>query len=172
MRFVASKGERAEALAGDHLLAADHVDTAAVSLEGAPSEVWPWLVQMGHGRAGWYAWDALDNGGVPSAAAVLPEFQGLAIGDSISARPGGGRLEVVLLIPDEALVYRTEARKLGMVFAQSWAFVLRPEGAGTRLIVRNRARWSRPLGPAARLLFRPMHGLMQRRQLASLRRLI
>ncbi len=171
MLFAASAQERAEALPGDHLLAAGHVDTAAVMLSGAPAEVWPWLVQMGHGRAGWYAWDSLDNGGVASADRVLPELQDLQVGDSVSARPGGGSLEVVLLIPNEALVYWTEARKAGLVFAQSWAFVLRPEGTGTRLIVRNRARWSAPLMPAARLLFRPVHGLMQRRQLASLKRL-
>ncbi len=171
MRFAATAAESAEALAGDHLLDADHVDTAAVSLRGAPSDVWPWLAQMGHGRGGWYAWDSLDNGGAPSADRVLEEFQDLKLGDRVSARPGGGSLEVVQLIPHEALVYWTEARRSGLVFAQSWAFVLRAEGGGTRLIVRNRARWSPLLGIAARLIFRPTHGLMQRKQLARLREL-
>lgn len=171
MRFGPRGTERAEPLAGDGLLDADHVDTAAVSLRATPAEVWPWLVQMGHGRAGWYAWDALDNGGMASADRVIPGLQDLELGDFVSARPGGGRLEVVELEVDEVLVYWTEARRGPLRFSQSWAFVLRPEGEGTRLIVRNRASWSVGLGVAARLVFRPLHGLMQRKQLARLERL-
>jgi len=167
--LLATSTEAHESLPGDHLLQADHVDTAAVSLAAAPERVWPWLVQMGHGRAGWYAWDSLDNGGVPSAFSVRLDLQDLAEGDTVSARPGGGSLTVVQLRPAEALVYWTEARLGSLRYAQSWAFVLRPEGEGTRLVVRNRAGWSALLMPAARLVFRPVHGLMQRRQLVGLR---
>jgi hypothetical protein len=41
--------------------------TMAVTIDAPPSRVWPWLVQMGCDRAGWYSWDRLDNGGVTSA---------------------------------------------------------------------------------------------------------
>ena len=40
--------------------------TMAVTIDAPPSRVWPWLVQMGWDRAGWYSWDRLDNDGVPS----------------------------------------------------------------------------------------------------------
>jgi len=47
--------------------------TMAVTIEAPPASVWPWLVQMGYDRAGWYSWDRLDNGGRPSAREVHPE---------------------------------------------------------------------------------------------------
>ena len=39
----------------------------AVTIDAPPDQVWPWLVQMGGDRGGWYFWDRLDNGGRPSA---------------------------------------------------------------------------------------------------------
>lgn len=53
----------------------------AVTIDVPPDQVWPWLVQMGGNRAGWYSWDRLDNGGRPSAEEVHPEWQDLALGD-------------------------------------------------------------------------------------------
>ena len=55
--------------------------TMAVTVEAAPEQVWPWLVQMGGDRGGWYSWDLLDNGRRPSAHEVHPEWQDLALGD-------------------------------------------------------------------------------------------
>ena len=46
--------------------------TMATFLAAPPEEVWPWLVQMGGGRAGWYSWDWVDNGGEPSADHIVP----------------------------------------------------------------------------------------------------
>ena len=40
--------------------------THAITIDMPPDQVWPWLVQMGCGRAGWYSYDLLDNGGRPS----------------------------------------------------------------------------------------------------------
>ncbi|MGZ3519247.1 MAG: alpha/beta fold hydrolase, partial [Vulcanimicrobiaceae bacterium] len=37
--------------------------TMAVTIKAPPAKVWPWLVQMGYRRAGWYSWDYLDNFG-------------------------------------------------------------------------------------------------------------
>ena len=54
--------------------------TMAVTIAAPPDQVWPWLVQMGSGRGGWYSWDRLDNGGRPSAREVHPEWQDLAVG--------------------------------------------------------------------------------------------
>ena len=49
--------------------------THAITTDAPPEHVWRWLAQMGAGRAGWYSWDAIDNGGTPSATRVVPELQ-------------------------------------------------------------------------------------------------
>jgi hypothetical protein len=48
---------------------------------------WPWIAQMDAGRAGWYSWDAIDNGGTPSARRVVPELQTVVPGDVMPAVP-------------------------------------------------------------------------------------
>lgn len=57
--------------------------TMAVTINAPPEQVWPWLVQLGGDRGGWYSWDHLDNAGRPSAREVHPEWQHLAVGDSV-----------------------------------------------------------------------------------------
>ena len=57
--------------------------TMAVTIDAPPDQVWPWLVQMGGDRGGWYSWDHLDNAGRPSAQRVHPEWQDLAVGDYV-----------------------------------------------------------------------------------------
>ena len=60
--------------------------TMAVTI-GVPSDqVWPWLVQLGGDRGGWYSWDHLDNAGRPSADRVHPEWQDIALGDHVTYR--------------------------------------------------------------------------------------
>src|SRR3954470_22046729 len=49
--------------------------TMATTIAAPPSAVWPWLVQMGCDRAGFYSWDRLDNGGHPSAERIKPVWQ-------------------------------------------------------------------------------------------------
>ena len=66
--------------------------TMAVTIEAPPASVWPWLVQMGYDRAGWYSWDRRDNGGRPSAKEVHPEWQDLSVGDYLSARSPAGTM--------------------------------------------------------------------------------
>ena len=63
--------------------------TRAVSVAATPEQIWPWLVQIGLGRAGWYSYDWLDNLGRHSAERILPEFQHLTIGDVIPLSPDG-----------------------------------------------------------------------------------
>lgn len=57
--------------------------TMAVTIGATPQKVWPWLVQMGWDRGGWYSWDLLDNAGRRSAIQVHPEWQDLAVGDQL-----------------------------------------------------------------------------------------
>jgi hypothetical protein len=69
---------------GDEILEAPELNaTRAVTVRAPPEKIWPWIVQMGDGRAGFYAYDWFDNSGRPSATRIIPELQELEAGDSI-----------------------------------------------------------------------------------------
>ena len=59
--------------------------TNAITIDAPPAKVWPWLVQMGYGRAGWYSWHRLDNWGRASADRIHPEWQAIAVGAPLRA---------------------------------------------------------------------------------------
>jgi hypothetical protein len=94
---------------------------------------------MGAGRAGWYSWDAIDNGGTPSATRVVPEFQTVIPGDVMPAVPGATDAFVVARVdPPRDLVLTVPDGHGGN--AAAWEHVLDPMADGrTRLIVRARA---------------------------------
>jgi hypothetical protein len=174
------------ALPGDDLITdPSHTETRGITIDAPPARIWPWLVQMGYGRAGWYSYDALDNEG-PSTDRVLPEFQSLGVGDIMPTHPGGG-FKVEVVEPERALVLymdtelmRSQAAQaevegktelptpglkatgsmLGASYpeiAASWAFYLQPAGEGqTRLIERFRART--PGGSPAHLVLGEIMG--------------
>ena len=62
--------------------------TRAISIKASPEEIWPWIIQIGYKRAGFYSYDRLDNDGVHSSDIILPEYQGLEVGDLIPMSKG------------------------------------------------------------------------------------
>ena len=72
---------------GDELLADAAQTTRAITIGRPPAAVWPWLVQLGWGRAGWYSYDRIDNDGHQSATTIRPEWQHLEVGDAIAMTP-------------------------------------------------------------------------------------
>ena len=95
--------DAARALPGDDLVtAAEAIDTRSIDIDAPPEQVFPWLVQMGYGRGGWYSYDQLDMNH-PSVDRIVPELQALSVGDTIPTHPTGG-FEVRFLEPDHALV--------------------------------------------------------------------
>jgi hypothetical protein len=86
-RWGATRDEVARPLPGEHLLDATHSTTRAITIEASPEKVWPWLAQIGYGRAGWYSYDWIDNDGKPSATRVLPDLQQPAPDDEIPIDP-------------------------------------------------------------------------------------
>jgi len=95
--------ETARTLPGDEFVPeAGITDTRGISIEAAPEAVWPWLPQMGYGRAGWYSYDRLDNKG-GSATRLMPEHGTLALGDIVPTWPGGG-FRVEAIDPGHSLV--------------------------------------------------------------------
>ncbi len=76
----------------------------AITLNAPPSEVWPWLIQMGCDRAGWYSWDRLDNAGRSSAQRIHEEWQFLSLGQKLKSAPKGDFwFEVAALEPERFL---------------------------------------------------------------------
>lgn len=83
-RQVCPLGDEARRpLPGDELVPSAKIRwTHGITIRARPTEIWPWLVQMGCRRAGWYSYDGLDNGGVPSAERIVPELQLTGVGTS------------------------------------------------------------------------------------------
>jgi proline iminopeptidase len=159
--------------------------TMAVTIDAPPSRVWPWLVQMGCDRAGWYSWDRLDNGGIASAARLHPEWQAISVGDHLASSPSGSTwFEVAALEPERFLALRAPLDLRGRPFDPSgprprffsdslWSFLLTELPAErTRLVVSGYACSSpRLLTTVGDLLFwEPAHWLMQTRQFTNLKR--
>jgi hypothetical protein len=94
---------------------------------------------MGAGRAGWYSWDAIDNGGTHSSTRIVPAFQTVLPGDVMPAVPGAMDAFVVATVdPPRDLVLTVPDGHGG--HAVAWEHVLEPiDGGRTRLIVRGRA---------------------------------
>jgi proline iminopeptidase len=181
----ATKNERRLPLPGDDLLPeARGSSTHAISIRATAERVWPWLVQMGCGRAGWYSHDWLDNGGKPSAQRILPEFQSLEVGDILPSRPNRPDGFQVLVIESPKLLvlgaYFNLRRLRSLPWEQArpraylrstWLFLLRSAGENrTRLLVRVRGIWHPAiLHYSINPLTAPAHVIMQRRQLLNLK---
>jgi hypothetical protein len=143
LRWGATPAELARAMPGDDIQPHPAFNaTRAVSIHAPPEAIWPWLVQIGYQRAGWYsALDWADNGGLPSAERIVPALQGLKVGDAIPVTGRGDPLSfvpeinwrVVDLQPDRHLLATSETGQ------DSWLWLLQPSPDGpTRLIWRMR----------------------------------
>lgn len=149
LRWGATTEEVAAALPGDDLVPhPDLVSTRAITVHAAPEDVWPWVVQLGQGRGGFYSYDVLENlvgCDIHSADEVVEEWQHLAVGDRVNLAPQVA-LEAAEVIPGSALVLRGAAmpNDAPSPYDFAWAFVLRPApGGGTRLVVRERYAYLR-----------------------------
>jgi hypothetical protein len=155
--------------------------THGITIRAKPERIWPWLLQIGCRRAGFYALDWLDNGGVRSAREIHPELSNLKVGEIIPATPEGtDGFEVLAIEANRALVlgglHDVEAERQ-LPFAAprperfwqvTWAFVLEPlDDQRTRLHVRARAAFP-STGRLHAAAIRPVHHLMQTAMLEHL----
>lgn len=147
--------------------------TMAVTIDAPPGKVWPWLIQMGYGRAGWYSWDYLDNFGRHSSETLHPEWQNVKIGDYLSGA-GVSELErkawqVAALEPERFIALRSKIPHSESI----WAFSLKElDGGKTRLVVSGywnmQPRWLQPFMEFALLEW--THWIMQTKQFEELKR--
>jgi hypothetical protein len=172
----ADHSERTRRLPGDDLIRQPlGTLTHAITVDRAPRAVWPWVVQMGAGsRAGWYSYDALDNGGRPSATCLVPALQHIRIGTVFPALPGATEGFVVLAFePYRSLILGWPSPDGPPLV--TWAFVLEAAARNsTRLIVRARGgrgyRFHGLPSWASLPIVRLAHFVMQRKQLLGIAR--
>lgn len=159
------------AMPGDQLVSRpDFSATRAVTIAAEPSEVWPWLAQMGMGRAGWYSWDVLDNLGRKSATTLHPEWMVREPGEEVPGGPFSFTAAVVDRL--NALVLHVDDERMGPWRVDfTLAYDLRLISSGTRLVTRARGRVNGPAGHlAARRLLGPGDGVMVTKQLREIAR--
>jgi hypothetical protein len=186
-RWGATGEEAARALPGDDLIPAPlYATTHAISVNAPVQDVWPWLVQLGQNRGGFYTYDALENLfrlDIHSADRIHEEWQDLeASRDYVCLDPGGTmKMTIAVLEPPRAFVIRTgapgdEPQGPGDFFkgeiAASWAFVVEPAGDGAcRLLIRWRADWREtvPAAVARAFLLEPVHFVMEEGMLRGIR---
>ncbi len=167
LRWGATPAEAAAPMPGDALVpGAQYRSTRAITISAPTAQVWPWLVQVGCLRAGFYSNDLLDNLARPSARTIVPALQRLEVGQLVPMSPSAAA--------PERTAFRVHSFRVGewLLWSKSdstWAWSLRPtDRGGTRLVTRIRARydWRHPLAALVALL------LMEAGDFAMLRRML
>jgi hypothetical protein len=112
--------------------------TRAVLIEATPEQIWPWLVQFGQGRGGWYSYDWLENllgFDIHTADQILPEYQNPQIGTPICM--SGSFCPSIVHVIEPYQWFGWQATESGSP-VWTFAFGLFPEGENrTRLVVRE-----------------------------------
>lgn len=169
-RWGATDDEVAATMPGDHMVpGCQYVITRAITIDAPRDVVWPWLVQTGFGKAGFYSNDLLDNAAHPSAERVLEEFQEPQVGDWVpmfTKVNDTTAFRVEAFAPDNYLLWVKPD--------STWVWMLTPTAeGGTRLVTRLRIlyRWSSPGDALVSILLNEFGDFaMMRRMLLGIRR--
>ncbi len=144
LEWGATPTEVASRMPGDEVVPCSHFTaTRAITIDAPPEEVWPWIVQVGFGRAGFYSYDLLDNLGRHTVDRVLPEYQDPTPGDlaaPMASPPTTSTSFTVALVEEPHRLVWTKPDS-------SWAWRLDPlPGGRTRLVTRLRQAYRPRLG--------------------------
>jgi hypothetical protein len=169
---------------GDELVPRPKItSTRAITIDAPPREVWPWLVQIGQGRGGFYSYDALENlvrCDIHSADRIIPQLQQLDPGDLIRLAPAGGPCFRVSRAQPPSIVILAGADPKTQVaspipatpeeLASTWQWVLHPSDNGrrTRLVARQRLSYPRRQSALWHLV-QPVSFVMERRMLHGIK---
>jgi hypothetical protein len=189
VKWGATDADVAASLPGDSLVSHPKISaTHAITVQGSAADVWPWLVQIGQGRAGFYSYEGVENLlglNIHNSDRILPEYQDLKVGDVVPLAPDGAGVPVAYLEPNRSLVLggrfdaqtkgplTLEDKSPGAYYEASWDFFLQPlDGHTTRLIERFRMDWG-PETFANSLFYRgilePGSFIMERRMLLGIK---
>ncbi len=189
LRWGAEPAEVKAFWPGDDLIPRPQISaTHAITIQAPPAKVWPWLVQIGQGRGGFYSYEFVENAmglNIANAERILPEWQGLQVGDVVPLAPDGAMdVPVAILEPQRALVLHADSRlpstsgqggpplPAGQYLAVSWGFNLSERAGGaTRLVERFRLDYTPT--PANELIYKlflePGAFVMERKMLLGIK---
>lgn len=139
LRWGATDEEVKSIMPGDEIVPRPTFNaTRGVTVTAKPAEIWPWLLQLGSKRAGFYSYDWIDNAGISSAECILPEFQQIAVDDFIPMTPDGKQgMWVKDFKTNEYVLWRDKQGD------STWLWQLSPlDEEHTRLITRLRVRYT------------------------------
>jgi hypothetical protein len=141
LRWGASREEVVRSMPGDEIVPRPIFNaTRVVTIDARPKDIWPWIVQIGFGRAGWYSYDLFDNLGRHSAERIVTDLQHIEVGDLVPLGPG----ESSGMFVKEFVLNRSILWWSGKDGQTTWAWGLYPTSDGaTRLVTRVRAPFSR-----------------------------
>jgi hypothetical protein len=163
LRWGARDIEVTRTMPGDQLVPDAASATRAITIAAPREEIWPWLVQLGYGRAGWYSYDWIDNDFQPSADRIVPEYQDLGVGDRILMMPEMGFIVQSIDEPN-TIVSVSEDGSL------SWCLGLYPEDGSTRLVSRWRPKFEKtPATFFMTTLSEPGTFIMEQKMLRTIR---
>jgi len=187
VKWGATDEELKRTLVGDELVPHPKWSyTQAVTICASAEQVWPWLVQMGQGRGGFYSYEWLENlvgCDIHNADRIVAELQDFKVGDGIRLHPQMPAIPAAIVEPCRAIVLHGDTR-LGSVpvpassakgdyFATTWGFYLIPcADDTTRLIARFRSDYNEKFantmmyGPP---LVEPISCMMQRKMLQGIK---
>jgi hypothetical protein len=186
-KWGATEHEAHKPLAGDELIPSPRMQyTRAISIKASPDRVWPWLIQIGYKRAGWYSYDVLED--IVGAAAfvdgesaerVVPELQKLAVGDEVALHEDLAFRVHTLQAPRTLILSDMRENGSEDYMRCSWAFVLEdpedlelPEFAGgTRLLIRWRLDYTptRSNDLMWKVFVEPINFVMERKMMLGLK---
>ena len=139
VRWGATDEEVTLMLPGDDIVRKPSFNaTRAITIQARPEAIWPWLLQIGSKRAGWYSLDWIDNAGILSTERIIPELQHMEIGDFVPMTPDGKNgMWVKDCETNRSMLWWDKKAN------STWLWWLEPIGANqTRLITRLRVRYS------------------------------
>ena len=169
LRWGATDEELDAPLIGDELVPRPKLKaTHAITINAPAADVWPWLVQMGQNRGGFYSYTCLENlvgCHMRNADEIVPEWQNLKVGDKVWLHPKAPPVEVAAIEPKRAIVLKP------------WgAFVLHPiDEKTTRMIIRSQGDYEPGLNNAVlnfvlwRVFYEPAHFIMERKRLLGIK---
>lgn len=169
LRWGATDEEVKMTLPGDELVEHPQLNaTHAITINAPVEKVWPWLVQIGQNRGGFYSYTWLENlvgCDMHNADRIVPEWQDLKVGDDVWLHPKAPPLRVLAIEPERAIVLE-----------KCWGFFLRPiDENTTRLIIRGRGEFNPDFKNALlnlilwRGVFEPAHFIMERKMLLGIK---
>ena len=157
LRWGSTDEELDLSLPGDDLVPnAKLTATHSISINASKTQIWPWLVQIGQGRGGFYSYDWIENAmglDIHTSDQILPEYQDLKVGDLIPLSEDEFGVPVAILDPEKSLVLHGDTReqgpgsapvmKDGDFMSTVWGFHLMPkEDGSTRLVERILLDWN------------------------------